>query len=113
MDFPIVLNENLFPVQAFFNAMPARSLVRTLVAFCSGVGAGFNDATCEFPDELDEGEIRFEGVRFEVLDESVIISKSEFFNILSEICVSYVDKYPNERDTIRELTERLAKRLQQ
>ena len=33
MDFPIVLNKNLFPVQAFFNAMPARSLVLTLKAF--------------------------------------------------------------------------------
>ena len=112
MDFPIILNEHLFPVQAFFNAMPARSLIRTLGAFCSGVGAGFNDATCEFPDELDEGETQFEGVRFEIFNESVILSNSEFFDIVSKVCSSYVEKYPDERDTVRDLIERLAGRLQ-
>lgn len=112
MDFPIVLNENLFPVQAFFNAMPARSLVRTLTAFCSGVGAGFSDATCEFPGELDEGEARFEGVRFEIFDESVIISNAEFFEIVLKVCASYVEQFPDERNLVRDLTERLAGRLQ-
>lgn len=111
MDFPIVLNEELFPVQAFFNAMPARSLVRTLTAFCRGVGAGFNDATCEFPDELDEGETRFEGVRFEIFNESVIISNSEFIDILLMIGARYVEQHPDERDAVRDLTEKLAGRL--
>lgn len=112
MDFPIVLNESLFPVQAFFNAMPDRSLVRTLTAFCSGVGAGFNDAVCEFPDELDEGEPRFDGVRFEIFNESVIVSSAEFLEILSKVCATYVERYPDERGTVHELTKQLAERLQ-
>ena len=112
MDFPIVLNESLFPVQAFFNAMPARSFVRTLAAFCSGVGTGFNDAVCEFPDELDGGEDRFNGVRFEIFNESVIVSNAEFLEILSKICATYVEQYPDERGTVHELTEQLAERLQ-
>lgn len=111
MDFPIVLKESLFPVQAFFNAMPARSLIRTLAAFCDGVGAGFNDAVCEFPDELDEGVVRFNGVKFEIFNEEVIISNLEFLDIVSKVCTDFAEKYPDERDAVRDLLERLAVRL--
>ena len=111
MDFPIVLNEGLFPVQAFFNAMPARSLTRTLTAFCNGVGAGFNDAACEFPGELEEGEAQFEGVRFEIFDESAVISNSEFLKIVSQVCAIYVEQHLEERDVVRNLIERLSDRL--
>lgn len=111
MDFPIVLNEELFPVQAFFNAMPARSFTRMLTAFCSGVGAGFNDATCEFPGELEEGEAQFEGVRFQIFDESAVISNSEFLKILSQVCAMYVDQHLKERDVVRDLIGQLSERL--
>jgi hypothetical protein len=107
MDFPIILNTNLFPVQAFFNAMPARSLVTTLKAFCSGVGAGFNDAACEFPNELNEGEPKFDGVRFEIFDEAVVISNSEFFGIISDVCAIYIEKYPADKDAIHDLMKLL------
>jgi hypothetical protein len=112
MDFPIILKNSLFPVQAFFNAMPAQSLIRTLTAFCSGVGAGFNDAVCEFPEELSEGEAHFTGVRFEIFNESVIVSNSEFLDILSKICAIYVEQHPDEIDAINDLIDRLALRLQ-
>lgn len=102
----------MFPVQAFFNAMPARSFVRTLTGFCSGVGAGFNDAVCEFPDELDEEEDRFDGVRFEIFSESVVVSNAEFLEILSRVCATYVEQYPDERGTVHDLAEQLAERLQ-
>ncbi|MFC4158785.1 hypothetical protein [Chitinimonas lacunae] len=111
MDFPIVLRESLFPVQAFFNAMPARSLIRTLAAFCDGVGAGFNDAVCEFPDELEEGEVRFDGVRFEIFNESATISNLEFLDIVSRVCAIYAEQYPAERDIVRDMVERLTIRL--
>lgn len=113
MDFPIVLKESLFPVQAFFNAMPARSLIRTLEAFCGGVGAGFNDVVCEFPNELEEGEIHFDGVRFEIFNESAIISNYEFLDVVKKVCSIYVVQYPAERDVVRDMLERLSIRFRE
>jgi hypothetical protein len=48
--------------------------------------AGFNDAVCEFPSELDEGEPKFDGVRLEIFDEAVVVSNSEFYEIVSAVC---------------------------
>ncbi|MFJ4376072.1 ribonuclease toxin immunity protein CdiI [Pseudomonas japonica] len=113
MDFPIVLEENLFPMQAFFNAMPARSLISVLTAFCGGVGAGFNDAVCEFPDELNEGETQFEGVRFYIFDEELTVASSEFFDVLSKVCFIYIERYPDMSEEVGDLLEKLAVRLRE
>lgn len=111
MDFPIVLEEDLFPMQAFFNAMPARSLVSTLKAFCKGVGAGFNDAVCEFPDELGENEERFEGVMFYMFEENLTVSNSEFLGALSKLCSMHVERHPEMSEEVDDLLGRLAARL--
>lgn len=77
MDFAITLENRLFPVQAFFNAMPARSFFEALENFAKGIGAGFNDAVCEFPDELDEDEEKFTGVKFYIFNEELIVSNAD------------------------------------
>jgi len=112
MDFPLILEEELFPMQAFFNAMPARSLIKTLTAFCEGVGAGFNDAVCEFPGELDENEVPFEGVRFYIFNEVLVVSNVEFVGVLFDVCSNYANRYPERSKEAGDLLERLAVRLQ-
>lgn len=110
MDFPIVLGDDLFPVQAFFNAMSDRNLISTLEEFSKGIGAGFNDAVCEFPSELDPGDEPFEGVRFYIFEEEVILSKSDFMKILGEVCLIYAARHPSDEIRIQELVDIIAKR---
>ncbi|WP_157760099.1 ribonuclease toxin immunity protein CdiI [Delftia acidovorans] len=103
MDFPIILENKLFPVQAFFNAMPGISLIRTLESFCNRIGAGFNDATCEFPEEVESGDDYFDGVRFSIFNEEVIISNEVFFDILSQVCSIYISKNKDSSEEISSL----------
>lgn len=102
MDFPIILEKRLFPLQAFFNAMPARSLLASLKNFARGIGAGFNDAVCEFPDELDEDEEKFTGVKFYIFNEELIVSNADFVMHLKEVCRLYTQNNPDDTARVRQ-----------
>lgn len=52
-----------------------------------------------------------EGARFEIFNESAIISSLEFLDIMSQVCASYSERYPDEGDLVRDMVDRLAIRL--
>jgi len=103
MDFPIVLCDNFFPAQAFFNSMKDRDFISTLEGFAKGVGRGFDDAVCEFPGELPFEDQPFKGVKFYLFEEEVILHKLDFLKILEEACLTYIARHSNDRVRIKEL----------
>jgi hypothetical protein len=94
-EFRIVLSDNLFPVQAFFNAMSEDSFIQTLEAFSNGVGASFNDCHCEFPGDLGPDDDPIAGVQFALHDQEIVISNSEFLKYLTLTCKSYASERPD------------------
>jgi hypothetical protein len=111
MDFPLVLDNSFFPVQAFFNAMPRRAFIKTLEGFARGVGAGFNDAVCEFPGEVEfEGE-EFDGVKFYLFSEELVIPNSDFMRFLEDVCQMYAGHHPQYEHLVVELMQRIAAKL--
>lgn len=109
--FRIALEDKLLPVQAFFNAIPDRSFVDTLKAFRQGVGAGFNDTYCGFPEDDGFGDEPINGIEFAIKDEEIVISYDDFFRILDEVCKGFVKSNPHEADQVaillREIREKL------
>jgi hypothetical protein len=107
-DFRIIVKEDrLFPVQAFFNAIPNDSFVRTVEHLVNSIGASFNDADCTFPGDLDPGDEPFVGVQFGLLDNEVEISEIQFAKYLIEACESYVAQFPEDKETIEMLLQNL------
>lgn len=111
MDFPLVLDNSLFPAQAFFNAMPRRAFIETLEGFGRGVGAGFNDAVCEFPGEVELEDEKFDGVKFYIFSEELVISISDFMRILEDVCRMYTGHHPQDEHLVAELMQRIATKL--
>jgi hypothetical protein len=79
----LTLNDALFPVQAFFNAIPDAEFPRVIALLVSGVGYVFNEVACTFPDDLDPGDEQFEGVQFAVGNEEITLPRAE--------CAKYIE----------------------
>jgi len=90
----------LFPVQAFFNALGDRTFVDALADLLRGVGHGVNEAHCEFPGDLDPGEPRFEGVRFRLFEDEVVVSRETFERFLLAACRAQAQRCPEQRAAI-------------
>lgn len=56
------------------------------------VGAGFNTVVCEFPDDKD----KFEGVRFCLPDEEIIVGRQDFASYIRLACKAFLTQYPSE-----------------
>lgn len=103
MDFPIVLRDDFFPAQAFFNSMKDRDFISVMEGFAKGVGRGFDDAVCEFPSELLSENQPFRGVKFYLFEDEVILHKLDFIEVLKKACLTYIARHPNDRIHIEEL----------
>ncbi|MFC4258572.1 ribonuclease toxin immunity protein CdiI [Marinobacter lacisalsi] len=106
-NFRVVLDDKFLPVQVFFNAIPDRRFIDTLMAFESGSGAGFNDACCSFPGEEEFDEEPLTGVEFAIKDEKVVIGSQDFLWVLEKACKAYLDDYPSMADQIAELLPKI------
>jgi hypothetical protein len=98
--FRIVLDDKLLPVQVFFNAIPDRAFIDTLKSFESGIGAGFNDAFCEFPGEEEFDEKPLTGIGFAIKGEAVILDYKRFVSILEDVCRAYLIENPNSQAAV-------------
>ena len=93
----------LFPAQAFFNALSDRTFVDALVDLLRGVGHGVNEAHCELPGDLDPGEPPFEGVRFRLFEDEVVVPRETFERFLRAACAAQVQRCPEQRAAIAQL----------
>ena len=92
----------LFPVQVFFNALSDRKFWEVLESLKNKVGHSINDCHCEFSSDLDYGEETFEGVRFSIYEDSVIISEEVLKLILKEIALKQIEKFPEQQSRFLE-----------
>lgn len=109
--FRIVLEDKLLPVQAFFNAIPDRRFISTLEAFSRGVGAGFNETYCGFPGDEEIGDEPLSGIEFAIKDEEIILPYTDFFDILSRVCDSYIAHNPERKNEVTSLLSLIKNKL--
>ncbi|MCA9553692.1 MAG: hypothetical protein KC933_26870 [Myxococcales bacterium] len=74
-----------------------------MVEVLSGRNYGINDAGCEFPTAEDP----FEGVRFWVLHDEVIISVAEFHRFVREACAAQAKRLPQQADALEAVLAKL------
>ncbi len=89
----------LYPVVAFFNSIWDQDFLKAMTRLTNGIGQSMNDAYCLFydPDEPDE-EI-FEGAKFSVGDDEVILSDADWKRYAREATLAFVKANPEfERD---------------
>ena len=79
-------DESLFPIQAFFDAVGDDSFVRVVDSLTKGVGYSINDCDCSFPDDLEPDEESFEGVRFSLFEQSIVISTEQLGQYIRLVC---------------------------
>ncbi|NNC15319.1 hypothetical protein D7Y27_20330 [Corallococcus sp. AB004] len=90
--------DRLFPVQAFFNAINASEFVDTYRNLLNGIGYGFEGIlSCEFPGSLDPWEERFDGVRFSIYEEEVIVDYSVFVRFALTWAQAHVKAWPEDK----------------
>ena len=98
----LVLSNELFPVQAFFNAISDDSFLKTLEAFSKGVGASFDDCHCEFPNDLDPDDEPINGIQFALYDQEVVVSSDEFVGYLEKVCDKFLLEYPDKKKDVED-----------
>lgn len=103
-------DERLLPVQAFFNAIGEESFVRVIDSLTSGVGYTSNDCDCSFPGDLDPGEKVFQGIRFSLFEQSIVISHEELASYIKIVCQGHVDRHPTEQENIARILNQLDNR---
>ena len=98
----------LFPVQAFFNAISDDSLIRAVGCLTNGIGYCSNEVACNFTADLDPDEEPFDGVRFSLFEDSIIISLEQLRHFLELVCSGYVDNHPQDKQKINDLLARMS-----
>ena len=70
-------DHQLWPMQAFFNAIPDEDFVRIIRDMVYGIGCGFDGVVCSFPSDLDPGDEVFVGAEFYVYNTECVIVDNE------------------------------------
>lgn len=106
------LNNNHFPITAFFNAISNSNFEAVVEQLSSGIGRGINAAVCTFPDDLDPDEEMFDGVMFSLHNEEVVVDYQTFFHYLKKACNVYLDDFPDDKDTIERYLNKVIEKYQ-
>lgn len=96
----------LFPVQAFFNAVGNGSFVQMVDCLTRGIGFTSDEAQCMFPCDLEPGDAPFEGVRFSIFEDEVVLPVASMRTYLRDACESYLESHPSERPRLEPLLAR-------
>lgn len=78
-----------FPVQAHFNAISDRNFLSVLSHNVRRTGASIEYCTCCFPSDLNPGDAPFEGLRFSLFDDEVVITEAEFLQFARLACDAF------------------------
>ena len=99
-------DESLFPVQAFFNAISDDCFLKVISSLIERVSYSINDCHCDFPNDLDDDEEFFSGVRFSLYEDIIIISSKELSKYINIACKSFLEKHPEQELKIKKLLVR-------
>lgn len=101
-----ISDPQMFPVQAFFNAVGDAAFVRMVDHLTRGIGYGSNEADCSFPTDLDPDEEMFAGVRFTLFEDRIVLTKEQLRAILKQAIAAYVASHPSDRLLLDEYLDR-------
>ena len=88
-------------MQAFFNAVSDSSFPEVVEHLAKSIGWHVEICHCEFPGGVELGEPAFEGVRFGLMDEEVIVSRMEFVSVLRAAVASQEKRVPSQSARLR------------
>lgn len=103
-------NDKYFPVKAFFNEISDNAFVKIIEYMSKGIGHGLNVAYCLFPGDIEPDEEPFEGVKFGVFEDEIIISYQETYNFMKEACAAYIRDFPEDEKYINKLLDEFYKK---
>lgn len=75
-----------FPVQAFFNAVSDDDFPRMVKDLVGHIGWHVDVSHCEFPEGLEPDEEPFEGAKFSLYQEEVVLSQDDLASVLATVC---------------------------
>jgi hypothetical protein len=100
-------SDRLFPVQAFFNSISSQNFVETIQRLLNGIDMSIDDTSCDFAGNLATDDEHFEGVRFSLYEDSVIIGEGTFNRFLTEACKAHLRQHPEDQAALEKaLSER-------
>jgi hypothetical protein len=108
-----MLKDTHFPVIAFFGVISNKSRYIPIIdRLSNGMGYGYNSVVCLFPEDVNLEDEKFgDGVEFSLDNgEAVVLSYKEFYWYLKKACDNYLMKYPEEKDTINYILEKVRMR---
>lgn len=94
-------------IKEFFNRAYADDLfVRVALALNSGRGFSIDEDYCLFPDEDTIEDGFFEGVKFGIYTDSVIITRDNLQKYLLDACGRYLLSHPEDTDKLRSILKK-------
>ncbi len=108
-----MLKETHSPVIGFFSVISNKNrFIRIINHLSNGVGYGYEFAVCLFPDDITVDSEKFgDGVKFSIHGgKTVVISYEEFYWYLKEACMNYLKKYPEDKEIIDGILEKVRTR---
>ena len=103
----LTLDDDLLPVQYFFNSIPYDLFMQIMESFSKGIGAGFESCSCDFPGDLDAWEEPINGIMFTLGDEEVIIPYDKFLEILELSVNTFIESHENKKDEALSVLEKV------
>jgi hypothetical protein len=108
-----MLKDTHLPVIGFFSVISEKDdFIRIIDHLSNGIGYGYEFAICLFPNDVTVDSEKFgDGVEFSLHNgEAVVVSYEEFYYYLRKASMNYLKKYPEEKDVINRILEKVRKR---
>ena len=111
-----LLSDKHFPISDVFNLISDKSFVETISPLSEGVGFGVEYGACTFSGDLDEFDIAtrgtFNGVEFGLHNgEEIIVDYQTFHYYLKKACECYVEDFPDDKEKIEEILEKVREKF--
>lgn len=107
MDLRFKFPAKWFPVQAFFNAVSEDEFPRMVMDLTNHIGWHVDVCHCEFPEGLEPDEEPFEGVKFSIYQDEIVLSYDDFIAAVRQACNEQKRRRPDQAQTLDMTLQRL------
>lgn len=105
-------NDEYYTAKFYLYSIPDTTFLRVLENMSKGIGTSLDYLHCEFPGDIEEDEEPFAGVKFRVLDDDgVVLDEEKFYNLLKDTCEEYLMDFPQDREIVQCLLNKIACKL--